>query len=292
MKKSSSALARLAASALIIGLLTQTTFAAFSFSIAGGGDFLSIDYEGTGTITHMNAGPPTNISQPPTSLLDLNILRASDLRVEISGRPFGELNIGQRGPGFGLTLISYPVQPPSPFVSSPFVEVGQTQFGGVVLALKATEAAILQSEMDLHGPDKLFLSLSMRASSSSFGSSGVEVTSAVREIDIDVKPGNADNTINPRSRGIISVAILTTSDFDATTVDVDSLRFGATASEASAEHSAFDDVDGDGDLDLVLQFRIQPTNIACGADVALLRGTTLTGQLIGRWDNVLTVGCK
>jgi hypothetical protein len=211
------------------------------------------------------------------------------MRVEVSGSLFGTLQIGQPAAGPDITFASFTVQP---FPTTPWVQVGTGEFGAPVFALNATAAATLQSQMDVQGPDKMFLSLQM-SSGFFFGSfGGVEVTSAVREIDIDVKPGTADNTINPRSRGIISVAILTTPDFDATTVDVDSLRFGATASEASAEHSAFDDVDGDGDLDLVLHFRIQSTNIACGADVALLRGTTLTGQLIGRWDNVLTVGCK
>jgi hypothetical protein len=134
--------------------------------------------------------------------------------------------------------------------------------------------------------------LSLRATSSVFGSGAVSVFSAVREIDIDFKPGNDTNHINPKSRGKITVVILTTADFDANSVDVESLRFGATGSETLPERSAFDDVDGDGDLDLVLRFRTQETNIACGAEVALLRGTTLTGELIGRWDTVLTVGCK
>ena len=67
---------------------------------------------------------------------------------------------------------------------------------------------------------------------------------------IDFKPGNETNHINPKSRGKITVVILTTADFDANTVDVESLRFGATGSEALPERSAFDDVDGNGDLDL------------------------------------------
>jgi hypothetical protein len=286
MKTWRSTLARLAASGLIIGLLTQTTFASFFFNV-NSGDFFSIDYEGTGTITHMNAGPPTHITRPPTSLLDLNILRAEDLRVEVFGSLSGTLSIGQPVAGPDITFASFSVQR---FPSSPWVQVGTDQFGSPIFALDATAAASLQNQMALNGPDKMFLSLQM--SSGLFSSSGgVNVFSAVREIDVDVKPGNSENTINPRSKGIINVAILTTPDFDASTVDVDSLRFGATASEASVQHSAFEDVDGDGDLDLVLHFR-QPTNIACGADVALLRGATLTGQLIGRWDNVVTVGCK
>jgi hypothetical protein len=285
MKPFRSTLARFAVSALIVGILTQTTFAAFRFGVSSG-DFFSIDYEGSGTITHMNANQPSRFKNPPTSLLDLNIMRASDLRVEIFGSLSGTLEIGQPtpGPGFGVTLVSYFINSFSP---TSFVPVGQTPG---LFALNPTAATTLQSLIDIHGANKLFLSLSMRAGIFGFG--GVGVFSAVREIDIDLKPGNDSNPINPRAKGKITVAILTTADFDANTVDVDSVRFGATGSEALAEHSAFDDVDGDGDLDLVLHFRTHQANLGCGTEVALLRGTSLTGELIGRWDTVITVGCR
>ena len=38
-------------------------------------------------------------------------------------------------------------------------------------------------------------------------------------VAIDIKPGSFPNSINPKSRGVIPVAILTTDSFDATTVD-------------------------------------------------------------------------
>ena len=283
MKSWRTILARFAATALIVGMLTQTAFADFSFAILGG-EFLAIDYEGTGTIHHMNASQPTPLNRTPTSLLDLNIMRASDLRVGIFGSPSGTLSIGLLTPGPDVTLVSYSI----PFSDS-LVPVPQSPG---VFALSPAAAETLQSLIDIHGANNLFLSLSMSVGFSSFSGGGIGVFSAVREIDIDLKPGNDANTISVKGRGRISVVILTTADFDASTVDVDSLRFGATGSEASAERSAFDDVDGDGDLDLVLHFRTHETNIACGAEVALLRGTTLTGELIGRWDTILTVGCK
>jgi hypothetical protein len=44
--------------------------------------------------------------------------------------------------------------------------------------------------------------------------------------EIDIKPGSFPNSINPRSKGVIPVAILTTDTFDATTVDPLSVTFG------------------------------------------------------------------
>jgi hypothetical protein len=84
---------------------------------------------------------------------------------------------------------------------------------------------------------------------------------SVVAIAIDIKPGSAPNSINPASKGVLPVAILTTSSFDAASVDLGTVRFGAgQAQEAhGTEHS--EDVDGDGDTDPVLHFATQDTGI-------------------------------
>ncbi len=115
----------------------------------------------------------------------------------------------------------------------------------------------------------------------------------VAMVDIDIKPGTRRNSVNLRSKGVIRVAILTTADFDASTVDPDSVRFGpAGAIEAHGRGHA-EDVgdDGDGDADLVLHFRTQDTGIQCGDTAASLTGNTFGGQLISGTDSVKVVGC-
>jgi len=111
------------------------------------------------------------------------------------------------------------------------------------------------------------------------------------EIDIDIKPGGYPNSINPFSRGEIPVAILTTEDFDAMTVDEDSVMFGPAEAEKRHQRAHVEDVDGDGDLDLLLHFRTQETGIACGDTEAHLTGETFFGQAINGSDSIKTVGC-
>ncbi len=116
---------------------------------------------------------------------------------------------------------------------------------------------------------------------------------------IDIKPGSVPNSINLKSRGVIPVAILTTPDFDATTVNWTTVRFGPNA--ASPAHDLSDplvladhqrDVDGDGDIDFVFHFRTQETGIVTGDIEACLEGTTLGGTPIQGCDSVRTVPAK
>jgi DNA-binding beta-propeller fold protein YncE len=112
------------------------------------------------------------------------------------------------------------------------------------------------------------------------------------EVAIDIKPGSDPNSINPKSKGNIPVAILTTGDFDATTVDPLSVEFGPDGATESHGRGHIEDVDGDGDGDLVLHFRTQDTGIQCGDTSASLTGETFGGQVIEGSDSINTVGCK
>jgi hypothetical protein len=111
-------------------------------------------------------------------------------------------------------------------------------------------------------------------------------------VAIDIKPDSFPNVVNPRSEGVVAVAILTTNDFDATTVDPLSIKLGPN--EAVEAHNAghTEDVNGDGRLDLVLHFNVQDTGITCGDTVVVLTGTTLDGQPFSGVDSIQTVGCK
>jgi len=118
------------------------------------------------------------------------------------------------------------------------------------------------------------------------------------EVVIDIKPGSFPNTINPNSNGVIPVAILSTHlakgealDFDATTVDPLSVAFGPSGAKESHNKGHIEDVDGDGDMDMMLHFKTPSTGIACGATSASLTGQTLNGDAIAGSDAIQTVGC-
>jgi hypothetical protein len=109
---------------------------------------------------------------------------------------------------------------------------------------------------------------------------------------IDIKPGSDKNPVNLKSKGVIPVAVLTTPDFDAATVDVASVCFGDA--EAAGQRACdeahiqghLEDVDGDGDLDLMLHFRTQDTGIDAGDTQACLTGTTSFGESIADCDSI------
>jgi hypothetical protein len=106
-------------------------------------------------------------------------------------------------------------------------------------------------------------------------------------VEIDIKPGSGQNSINPSSNGVIPVAILTTDDFDAATVDPDTVLFGP--GEAAPVHCTFLGAGNDGGRDMLLHFRTQETGIEAGDTEATLTGKTIDGTNIIGTDSVRTV---
>src|SRR6266566_1116317 len=96
-------------------------------------------------------------------------------------------------------------------------------------------------------------------------------------VNIDVQPGGSQPVVNLKSQGVVPVAILSTSTFDATKVNPLTVKFGRTGTEASPVHSSLQDVNGDGLLDMVLQFKTQSTGFQLGDSQATLMGRTLDG---------------
>jgi len=111
-------------------------------------------------------------------------------------------------------------------------------------------------------------------------------------VSVDVRPKKDASRINPDSTKDINVAIFSVNGFDATTVDPNTVRFGATGMEAAPIHIAMRDVDGDGHFDMVLTFEIQNTGIQCGNTSASLTGQTFQGLSIIGSSPIKTVQCK
>lgn len=104
-----------------------------------------------------------------------------------------------------------------------------------------------------------------------------------KPVTIDVMPGDSANVLNLKRGGNVAIAILTTADFDAATVDVSTLCFGdadAAGERACAERHRrghLEDVDNDGDRDLLLHYLVSDTGIDLGDGRACLKGRTLGG---------------
>ena len=148
------------------------------------------------------------------------------------------------------------------------------------------------------------------------------------EVVVDIKPGSDVNPINlgksaksgksgkksksskkskksrksGKGNGRLPVAILTTGDFDAATVDVSTVTLGDDDDDMVGvipkSHGRFraelEDVDDDGDLDLVMHFSI--ADLVAGDDLdesttqLCINGETLDGDAIHGCDSVTIVG--
>jgi len=107
-------------------------------------------------------------------------------------------------------------------------------------------------------------------------------TPPIVEVNLDIKPGSDPNSINLKSKGVVPVAVLTTDDFDASTVDPETVVFA----DASPVRWTIEDVDADGDLDMLFHFKMQELNLDETSSEATLTGTTDDGISIKGTDSV------
>jgi hypothetical protein len=121
-------------------------------------------------------------------------------------------------------------------------------------------------------------------------------------VEINVKPGSAQNVINCGEKGVTTVAILTTSEFDATTVNPSSLRFGnpltvVSGGGASLTHEGghlgdiqSDSGQSDGDTDFYGHFATPDAGFTASDTEGWLIGETMDGRRILGRDSVRLVG--
>jgi hypothetical protein len=109
------------------------------------------------------------------------------------------------------------------------------------------------------------------------------------EVPIDIKPASTRNHVNPKSRGRIRVAILSTPQLDALTIlERTSLTFGRTGDEDSLIRckTRGRDVNHDGLRDLICDFSIPAAGFQKGNSVGILKGMTVDGASIFGQDFV------
>ncbi len=117
---------------------------------------------------------------------------------------------------------------------------------------------------------------------------------AAQGITIDIKPGDNPNKLNcSADHVLVPVSILTTETFDATSVDHTTVIFEG-AGEAHLKKNGHpqrheEDVDLDGDVDLMLHFRFGDTTLTCESTEAALIGSTFDGSFLQGSDSVQMV---
>ena len=123
--------------------------------------------------------------------------------------------------------------------------------------------------------------------------SGIEITLngdplQNAEVVIDIKPGSFPNSINLKSKGVVPVAILTGEGFNTMLVDPETLEFAG----AAVLRWAHEDVDHDGDVDLICHFKTPELDLDEDSTSACLQGELLDGTPISGCDSVRIVPPK
>jgi len=105
-------------------------------------------------------------------------------------------------------------------------------------------------------------------------------------VNIDIKPGSDPNSINPKSKGMLPIAILgnglDVTQIDPVTININGVTLATRAPKRKNKPPklafSYEDVNGDGILDMVVFFRVQDLANA-GLLVKTTTQLTLTGAL-------------
>jgi hypothetical protein len=180
---------------------------------------------------------------------------------------------GQRLSGILLGEPSWSGQPYAGGVSIERTDDGGFIVGGITIGLNEGSATY-------GDPDVYLVKLAPLAGG------------ATIPVAIDVKPGNAANTVNTTAEGTTPVAILGTPDFDPAQVDPATVTL-AGAPVAATKQGRFNvsihDVDHDGIADLLVHIVTAGMQVEAGGGPVTLVGQTFAGEAIEGADVVRAV---
>ena len=113
----------------------------------------------------------------------------------------------------------------------------------------------------------------------------------VTKVSIDVKPGDTPTTLERTRGGQVPVAVLSTAQFDALTIDVETIRVGPSGEEAEPVRTTVSDVNADKRPDLVVLVKVPDLQLKCSDKVIKLTAKTQAGESIEGSEAVTITGC-
>src|ERR1044072_5547771 len=124
-----------------------------------------------------------------------------------------------------------------------------------------------------------------------FGTNNYFWSGLIDEVEIfdRAQPDGFPNSINLGSKGVVPVAILSSATFDATTVNPITITLAQASVKLKGNGTpmaSFQDVNGDGRLDLVVQVITTALALSTGDTQATLTGQTFDGKSITGVDSV------
>jgi hypothetical protein len=122
---------------------------------------------------------------------------------------------------------------------------------------------------------------------------GPHVLLAAEPFAIDIKPGSDTNSLNNDGHGVIPVAILGSATFDVHDIDAGSVELEglevAARGKSNKLLAAYEDVNGDGFMDLVLKIEDLDGVLTEGSTTATLTGQFLDGTSFSSTDSISIV---
>ena len=109
------------------------------------------------------------------------------------------------------------------------------------------------------------------------------------EVTIDIKPGSFPNSINVGASGTVPIAIFSSALFDAARIDPATVTLAGSMVRLKGKgtpQASFEDVDGDGLLDMVVHVETSAFDLTEGDTEAELTALLLDGTPIVGWDTV------
>ena len=112
-------------------------------------------------------------------------------------------------------------------------------------------------------------------------------------VDLDIKPGNDLNPVNPKSKGKLPVVLFGSEELDVSTIDLETVLLNGvhlTEKNNGSLFTSLKDKNRDGFGDLVMRFAMQDLGIEAGMDELLLSGNFLDGGAFEGSDIISIVG--